>query len=53
MSSTTAGESEGAGAAALAAALQQRRANAGKRIAVILSGQNVDAKMFREVLATA
>lgn len=44
---------EGAGAAALAAALQQRGRNAGRKVAVVLSGQNVDARVFREVLAEA
>lgn len=42
--------SEGAGAAALAAALKERDQIAGKRIAVILSGANVDARLFAEVL---
>lgn len=42
---------EGAGAAALAAALKERRANAGKRIAVVLSGGNVDRELFASVLA--
>jgi len=42
---------EGAGAAALAAALQQRQRFAGKRIAVILSGGNIDRDLFAQVLA--
>jgi threonine dehydratase len=42
---------EGAGAAALAAALQERRRLAGKRVAVVQSGGNVDRKLFAEVLA--
>jgi threonine dehydratase len=41
---------EGAGAAALAAALQERDRLAGRRIAVILSGGNVDRALFAEVL---
>lgn len=42
--------SEGAGAAAMAAALQERSRNAGRRIAVILSGGNVDRDLFASVL---
>ncbi len=42
---------EGAGAAALAAALQERRRLAGKRVAVIQSGGNIDRALFAEVLA--
>ncbi|MBV8888705.1 MAG: threonine dehydratase [Alphaproteobacteria bacterium] len=42
---------EGAGAAALAAALQERSRLAGKRVAVILSGGNVDRRLFAEILA--
>ena len=42
---------EGAGAAALAAALQERARLAGKRVAVILSGGNVDRALFQQVLA--
>ena len=41
---------EGAGAAAFAAAMQERRRLAGKRVAVILSGGNVDRSLFAEVL---
>lgn len=41
---------EGAGAAPLAAALKDRAANAGKRIAVVLSGGNVDPGLFGSVL---
>jgi threonine dehydratase len=44
---------EGAGAAALAAALQERERLAGKRVAVVLSGGNVDRALFAEVLAEA
>ncbi len=42
---------EGAGAAPLAAALQERSRNHGRRIAVVLSGGNVDRDMFAGVLA--
>ncbi|MGA8381865.1 MAG: pyridoxal-phosphate dependent enzyme, partial [Stellaceae bacterium] len=42
---------EGAGAAALAAALQERHRLAGKRVALIQSGGNVDRALFAEVLA--
>ncbi|MCZ0941794.1 MAG: pyridoxal-phosphate dependent enzyme, partial [Gammaproteobacteria bacterium] len=42
---------EGAGAAALAALTQERAQQAGKRVGVILSGGNVDAEVFRAVLA--
>ncbi|MBO9641854.1 MAG: threonine dehydratase [Pseudacidovorax sp.] len=44
---------EGAGAAALAAALQQRGRWAGQRIGLALTGGNVDAPLFAEVLAGA
>ena len=45
---------EGAGAAPLAAAMQERDANQGKRIAVILCGGNIDLDLFqRWVLAGA
>ncbi|MEQ9188930.1 MAG: threonine dehydratase [Alphaproteobacteria bacterium] len=44
---------EGAGAAALAALLQEGPARAGGRAAVILSGGNVDRHVFAEVLADA
>ena len=42
---------EGAGAAAFAAAFKERQRLAGKRVAVILSGGNVDRSIFAEVLA--
>jgi threonine dehydratase len=42
---------EGAGAAALAAALQERGRLAGKRVAVIQSGGNIDRALFTQVLA--
>jgi threonine dehydratase len=40
---------EGAGAAALAAAMQERERLAGKRVAVVLSGGNVDRATFARV----
>lgn len=42
---------EGAGAAPLAAAFQERERLRGKRVGVILSGGNVDADIFAAVLA--
>jgi threonine dehydratase len=42
---------EGAGAAALAGLLKERTAMAGKRVALILSGGNVDRTIYRDVLA--
>lgn len=44
---------EGAGAAALAAALAQRERLAGKRVALSLSGGNVDLEMFRRAMDLA
>ena len=44
---------EGAGAAPLAAALQERGRIAGKRVAIIQSGGNIDRALFAEVLAEA
>jgi threonine dehydratase len=41
---------EGAGAAALAALLQEGATKAGKKVGVVLSGGNVDAPLFRGVL---
>ena len=41
---------EGAGAAPLAAALRERDAVRGKRVALVLSGGNVDASLYRQVL---
>jgi threonine dehydratase len=38
---------EGAGAAALAAALQEVTKNRGKRVGLILSGGNIDFDLFR------
>ena len=42
---------EGAGAAALAALLQERDRMAGKCVGLVLSGGNIDREMFAEVLA--
>ena len=42
---------EGAGAAALAAAWQERAALGGRRVAVVLSGGNVDRDVYARVLA--
>ncbi|WP_338524753.1 threonine dehydratase [Pseudomonas batumici] len=42
---------EGAGAAALAALMQEREAMAGKRVGVILSGGNVDRPVYARVIA--
>jgi len=42
---------EGAGAAPFAAALQERDRLAGKRVAVIQSGGNIDRNLFSEILA--
>jgi threonine dehydratase len=42
---------EGAGAAALAAVLQEHERLAGKKVAAILSGGNVDTDVYRRVLA--
>ena len=44
---------EGAGAAALAAAIQERERNAGKKVGVTLTGGNVDTALFAAVLAAA
>jgi threonine dehydratase len=41
---------EGAGAASLAAAIQEKNRNTGKTVGVILTGANVDADMFVKVL---
>ena len=42
--------SEGAGAAPLAALLQERETIQGKRVAVILSGGNVDMSVYADVI---
>lgn len=44
---------EGAGAAALAAAWQQRAELAGRRVALVLSGGNVDRQAYASVLTAA
>ena len=41
---------EGAGAAALAALLQEKERMAGKRVGVILSGGNIDMPKFAAIL---
>ena len=42
---------EGAGAASLAALIQEKEVNRGKRVGVILTGGNIDQSLFRTVLA--
>ena len=49
--SDTHNAAEGAGAAALAAALQQREALAGRSLGLALTGGNVDREVFARVLA--
>jgi threonine dehydratase len=44
---------EGAGAAALAGLLQERDRMRGRRVAVILSGGNVDSDIYAKTLAAA
>src|SRR4051812_4741909 len=44
---------EGAGAAPLAAALQERDRLRGRKVAVVVSGGNVDREVFAEVLSAA
>jgi threonine dehydratase len=51
MFSATHNTAEGAGAAGLAAALQERVRLAGKKVAMVLSGANVDRDVFANVLA--
>jgi threonine dehydratase len=51
--SATHNVAEGAGAAALAAAIKERGRLAGRKIAVILSGANVDRDVFARVLSAA
>lgn len=48
--SSTHNLAEGAGAAGLAAVLKDKARLRGKKVGVVLSGANVDAKTFREVL---
>jgi threonine dehydratase len=43
---------EGAGAVPLAAALKERTLNSGRRIGLILSGGNIDRRLFADILAT-
>ncbi len=50
---TTHNTAEGAGAASLAAALQQRETLAGRKVGLTLTGGNVDADVFARVLAGA
>lgn len=49
--SATHNVAEGAGAAALAGAMQEKERIRGKRVALILSGGNVDCSVFARVLA--
>lgn len=42
--------SEGAGAAAMAAALQEKQRNLGRKIAVVLTGGNIDRELFIDAL---
>ena len=42
---------EGAGAAALAALIQERARHAGRRVGVILTGQNIDRPWMQIVLS--
>ncbi len=42
---------EGAGAAPLAGLMQERARMAGKRVAVILSGGNIDTSVYRRILS--
>lgn len=42
--------SEGAGAAGTAAAMQEKSRNAGRRIAVVITGGNIDRELFASVL---
>jgi threonine dehydratase len=48
---TTHNVAEGAGAASLAGALQERALLAGRRVGITLCGGNVDADLFARVLA--
>ena len=53
MFSATHNIAEGAGAAGLAAALKERGRLAGKKVAMVLSGGNVDRDVFARILAKA
>jgi len=44
---------EGAGAAPLAALLQERHRMAGRAVAIVLTGANVDARLFAPILQSA
>jgi len=44
---------EGAGAAATAALLQERERMAGKTVAVVLSGSNIDIDLYRDIMREA
>jgi threonine dehydratase len=44
---------EGAGAAPLAALLKERDRMAGKKVAVVLSGGNIDKALYQDILANA
>lgn len=44
---------EGAGAAGVAAALQERDAIRGRKVAAVLSGANIDADVYRDLLTAA
>jgi threonine dehydratase len=44
---------EGAGAATLAAAIQEMDTNRGKRIGLVLTGGNVDMDLYERVLSGA
>jgi threonine dehydratase len=48
---TTHQVAEGAGAAPLAALMQERERMRGRRVAVILTGCNIDASVYRRLLA--
>jgi threonine dehydratase len=50
--SDTHNTAEGAGAVALAALKQERARMQGRRVAVMLTGGNVDRRVFAEVLTT-
>ena len=43
---------EGAGAAALGALMQERGAMRGKRVAIVVTGGNVDRQVFARVLSS-
>ncbi|MBT3932571.1 MAG: threonine dehydratase [Rhodospirillaceae bacterium] len=43
---------EGAGAAALAALMQERTAMAGKTVGVVLSGGNIDRALYQEIISS-